>query len=230
MTPVKIIDTGDPEKSIVCVVKTNYQKEISMKNIMLTVILGVVLIMACSPQKQMMVTEESAKMEMPDPVERGRYLTTIMGCHDCHTPKIFGEHGHPTLDSTLFFSGHLSEMPYPDWSPADMQNRNAIALVNPMLTAWAGPWGVSFTQNLTPDDSTGLGEWTEETFIQAIRTGKHQGQPNGRMILPPMPWEMYRWATDEDLKAIWAYLRTVPAIDNAVPTPIPPAGAPQMEE
>ena len=111
-----------------------------------------------------------------------------------------------------------------------MQNRNAIALVNPMLTAWAGPWGVSFTQNLTPDDSTGLGEWTEEAFMQAIRTGKHQGQPNGRMILPPMPWEIIRWATDEDLKAIWAYLRTIPAIENAVPTPIPPAGAPQMEE
>ncbi len=56
-----------------------------------------------------------------------------------------------------------------------------------MMTAWAGSWGVGFIANLTPDTSTGIGEWTEETFIRTLRTGKHHGQPNGRMILPPMP-------------------------------------------
>ena len=186
--------------------------------------------MACfMSQKHADMAEETTMIAMPDPVERGRYLTTIMGCHDCHTPKIFGEHGEPLLDSTSFFSGHPSQMPYPDWNPSDMEQRNALILVGGMMTAWAGPWGVSFTQNLTPDDSTGLGEWTEETFIQALRTGRHQGQPNGRMILPPMPWAFFRYVSDDDLKAIWAYLQSLPAISNSVPLPIPPPDMPHKE-
>ena len=52
-------------------------------------------------------------------------------------------------------------------------------------TAFAGPWGVSFTANLTPDKETGLGKWTEEMFIATMRTGRHQGK--GRPMLPPMP-------------------------------------------
>jgi hypothetical protein len=85
---------------------------------------------------------------------------------------------------------------------------------------------VSFAANLTPDKETGLGEWSEETFIHALRTGKHQGQANGRDILPPMPIQDYKEATDEDLKAIWAYVRSRPAIKNRVPTPIPPGVQP----
>jgi len=95
-----------------------------------------------------------------------------------------------------------------------------------MLTAWAGPWGVSFGINLTPDTSTGMGEWTEEAFIQAIRTGKHQGQPNGRDILPPMPLQNMKLMTDEDLKAMWAYLRTIPPVKNQAPLPVPPGAPP----
>jgi len=81
---------------------------------------------------------------------------------------------------------------------------------------------VSFAANLTPDKTTGIGEWSEATFIQAIRTGKHQGQPNGRDILPPMPWNFIKEATDDDLKAIWAYLRSIPPVKNQVPFPVPP--------
>ena len=91
-----------------------------------------------------------------------------------------------------------------------------------MLTAWAGPWGVSFAANLTPDKETGIAEWSEDAFIRSMRTGKHQGQPNGRDILPPMPWEDIKVATEEDLKAIWAYLRSLPPIKNQVPFPVPP--------
>jgi hypothetical protein len=87
-------------------------------------------------------------------------------------------------------------------------------------TAWAGPWGVSFTANLTPDKETGLGEWTEEMFVATIRTGRHQGK--GRVILPPMPVGQYKKATDEDLKAIFSYLQSIPAMRNKVPTPIEP--------
>ena len=89
-------------------------------------------------------------------------------------------------------------------------------------TAWSGPWGVSFAANLTPDPETGIWrEMTEEQFIQALRTGRHLGQ--GRPILPPMPWPLYGKKTDEDLKAIYAYLQTIPPIRNKVPDPLPPA-------
>jgi hypothetical protein len=159
------------------------------------------------------------------PVERGKYLVTIAACHDCHTPKIEGLDGKPVLDEKRLLSGHPEKAPYPTWTPDDMKQRNALALTNSMLTAWAGPWGVSFAFNLTPDKETGIAEWSEQNFIQALRTGKHQGQPNGRDILPPMPWEVYRLMTDDDLKAVYAYLHTITPVKNQVPLPVPPGGA-----
>lgn len=158
----------------------------------------------------------------PDAVERGKYLVTIMGCHDCHTPKVQGPGGVFQLDTKRLLSGHPADLPYPTWTAADLKDRNALALTTPMLTAWAGPWGVSFGINLTPDKETGIAEWSEDTFIRTMRSGKHQGQPNGRDILPPMPWENFKAATDEDLKAIWEYLRSLPPIKNQVPFPVPP--------
>ena len=95
-----------------------------------------------------------------------------------------------------------------------------IASGSATLTAWAGPWGVSFTANLTPDDETGLGTWTEQNFVDTIRTGKKMGK--GRALLPPMPVEGINNYTDDELKAIFAYLRSLPAIKNPVPEPIPP--------
>jgi len=161
-----------------------------------------------------------------DPVAHGKYLVNFGGCHDCHTPKIMSPGGIPLPDTTRALAGHPENEPYPTWMPTDLQQRNAMALTNPMLTAWAGSWGVSFATNITPDIETGIGEWTEEAFISAMRTGKHQGQPNGRNILPPMPWQSLAQLTDSDLKAIWAYLRTIPAIKNQVPLPVPPTSAP----
>ena len=93
-------------------------------------------------------------------------------------------------------------------------------------TAWAGPWGVSFTMNLTPDQNTGIGIWTEKMFMDALRTGKHMGTSTSRDILPPMPWPSYGKMTDDELKAIFAYLKSIPPIVNRIPDPIPPAGAP----
>jgi hypothetical protein len=96
-------------------------------------------------------------------------------------------------------------------------------IVNNHFTAWAGAWGVSFAANLTPHE-TGLMPWTPDLFIQTLRTGKHLG--TGRAILPPMPWFMYAHMSDEDLRAVFAYLRSLPAINNQVPAPIPPAAPP----
>jgi len=151
---------------------------------------------------------------------RGEYLVKIMGCNDCHTPWAMGANG-PGPDMTRMLSGH----------PQDLKITAAPSLgEGPWVwaatgtnTAFAGPWGVSFTANLTPDPETGLGKWNEETFVRAIRTGKHEGQ--GRPILPPMPWPMYRNATDEDLGAVFAYLQTIPAIKNRVPQPLDPPEA-----
>jgi hypothetical protein len=170
--------------------------------------------------------ETKTDLAEKNPVERGKYLVIVGGCDDCHSPKIQGPGGVPMPDSTRLLSGQPQDMPYPIWAPEDLQQNNTMAMTNQMLTAWAGPWGVSFAMNLTPDKETGLGEWTEETFIQAIRTGKHQGQPNGRDILPPMPWFNFRQMSDSDLKAIWVYLRSLPPIKNQVPTPIPSTSAP----
>jgi mono/diheme cytochrome c family protein len=151
-------------------------------------------------------------------VERGRYLVNAIGCSDCHSPKKMGPHG-PAVDETRLLSGHPegSDLPAaPSLPPGPW-----IAAVSWDLTAWSGPWGTSYPINLTPDDNTGIGSWSQETFVQALRTGRHMGV--SRPILPPMPWESFRNMTDQDLAAIYAYLRTVPPIHNRVPAPEPPA-------
>lgn len=151
-------------------------------------------------------------------VERGRYLTTIGGCHDCHTPWHVTANG-PEPDMSRMLSGHPQQLEMP---PApSLPEGPWLMSVSGTNTAWAGPWGVSFTANLTPDEKTGIGSWTEDEFIATMRTGRHRGR--GRQILPPMPWPNLAQATDEDLAALFAFLRTIPAIENRVPDPLPPA-------
>jgi hypothetical protein len=94
-------------------------------------------------------------------VDRGKYLVTLGGCNDCHTPKVPGLGGAPVLDTRRLLSGHPENVPPPIWTPKDAEQRNVLATTNDMLTAWAGPWGVSFASNLTPDNATGIGEWSE---------------------------------------------------------------------
>ena len=159
------------------------------------------------------------KAEASDAAARGKYLVSIMGCNDCHTPLKMTPKG-PVPDETRFLSGHPQEVKLPA----------APAAKGPWLwqgsatnTAFAGPWGVTYAANLTPDVNTGLGIWTEEMFVKTIRTGKHWGVARG--IQPPMPWFAYRNATDEDLKAVYAYLRTIKPVKNLVPDYEPPSAA-----
>jgi type II secretory pathway pseudopilin PulG len=156
-------------------------------------------------------------------VKRGAYLVTIGGCNDCHTPFKMGPNG-PEPDMSRELSGHPESVVMP---PAPKLPRGpwlwSGAATN---TAFAGPWGVSFARNLTPERLTGIGIWNEETFIRTIRTGRHWGV--SRPILPPMPWFNYAKMTDEDLKSVYAYLRTIKPIKNQVPDAIlapPPAVA-----
>jgi hypothetical protein len=132
----------------------------------------------------------------------------------------------PEPDMDRMLSGHPEgEVISAHYAPA--KGSPWFVATNAGLTAWSGPWGISFTANLTPDTNTGLrsGVWTEEIFIKALRSGKHMAV--GRDILPPMPWQFISQLTDEDLKAVWMYLGTIPAIKNHVPDPIPPAGQPK---
>ena len=153
-------------------------------------------------------------------VERGRYLVAAMVCADCHTPWIVGPNG-PEPDPTRALSGHPADLAVTTAPSAPGAPWEMVATGS--HTAWAGPWGVSFTANLTPDVETGLGGWTEDMFLSAIRTGRHLGR--GRPILPPMPYFAFRNLNDYDLKAIFAYLRTIPAVSNRVPEPLPPTAA-----
>ena len=150
-------------------------------------------------------------------IAHGKYLVTTSGCNDCHTPWHLGPSG-PEPDMSRMLSGHPESFVID--RPATLPAGPWTTAASPTNTAWSGAWGVSFTANLTPDPATGLGKWTEATFVQAIRTGRHLGR--GRQILPPMPIAMYRNFTDEDLSAIFTYLRSIPAIKNRVPEPLPP--------
>lgn len=149
--------------------------------------------------------------------KKGEYLVTVGGCHDCHSPKVFTAQG-PVPDESRLLSGHPSDMPVASYSPDILKD---WVLFNAHNTAVAGPWGVSFAANLTSDD-TGIGLWKEEQFIKAIREGKYKGMDGGRPLLPPMPWPNFAKMTDEDLKAIFAYLKSTKPVRNVVPAPMPP--------
>lgn len=153
----------------------------------------------------------------PEQVARGKYLVTIAGCNDCHTPLTVGPNG-PEPDWSRMLSGHPESLVI---TSPDRPSAPWSTLVAPTLTAWSGEWGVSFTANLTPDPETGLGRWTFRNFKDTIRSGRHLGR--GRPVLPPMPIAMYKHMTDEDLAAVFSYLQTIPAIRNKVPEPLPPA-------
>jgi hypothetical protein len=153
----------------------------------------------------------------PGPVARGAYLVQIMACNDCHTPWKMGKEG-PEPDMTRMLSGHPQSLSMPP--PPRLPEGPWGIVVGLSMTAWSGPWGVSFTRNLTPDPETGIGRWTEQTFVDTLRNGKKLGK--GRPLLPPMPWQMYRNLGDDDLKAIFAYLKSIPAVKNQVPEPLAP--------
>jgi mono/diheme cytochrome c family protein len=198
-----------------------------MKNTILVLITMVLLTAGCTEKGvRLPIVSSGAFVEVSPsgaqtPEQRGAYLVSIMGCHDCHTPWKMGPAG-PEPDMDLALSGHPEQIgPIPATPKLEGPWVWSGAGTN---TAFAGPWGVSYTMNLTPDENTGIGIWTPELFIKTIRTGKHWG--TSRPIAPPMPWTVYRNASDEDLKAIFAYLRTLKPITNHVPDYQPPDAAP----
>jgi mono/diheme cytochrome c family protein len=180
----------------------------------IAVLTTVFLVFCNQPTKVEEVASTNTSSISPDSlVKRGAYLVSIMGCNDCHTPKKMGPHG-PEFDTDRTLSGHPADMPVAKFDTGTAKN---WILFNQILTNYVGPWGISYSANLTPD-STGIGSWTEEQFFKAIREGKYKGLDNTRPLLPPMPWQEYRKASDEDLRAVFAYLKSNKPIRNVVPT------------
>ncbi|MGZ5265915.1 MAG: diheme cytochrome c-553 [Caldimonas sp.] len=168
--------------------------------------------------------DAATKAATPPPliekILRGRYLVDTGGCGDCHTPLKVGKNG-PEPDLHRLLSGHPQALAMP---PAPKLPAGPWQVVTSATnTAWAGPWGVSFTANLTPDGETGLGRWSLAQFVATIRTGRHLGV--GRPVLPPMPIPAYKNFSDADLEAIFSYLQSIPAVRNRVPEPVPPEAA-----
>lgn len=192
----------------------NTRFKLILTAIFLTAVTGMFIPACTAPEKP------AAGMSHEEMVERGKYLVTICGCNDCHSPKMMTAEG-PVPDPARLLSGHpenekLAKLDTTEISPGKWN------LGSSGLTAWAGGWGISFAANLTPDSLTGTGAWTEETFIKILRSGKFMGVDAGRPIMPPMPWQMIGQMTDDDLKSVFAYLKSLSPVKNAVHGYIPP--------
>jgi len=174
------------------------------------------LLVKCNDPKSGAATQPASKENyggFESKVKWGEHLVTVSACHDCHSPKKgFG------LDSAHLLAGYIGT-PVADVSRKDVQSKGWAVTTD--LTSWVGPWGVAYTANLT-SDSTGIGKWNEERFMYAIRYGKYNGLASGRDLNPVMPWTMYKNMTDDELKAIFAYLKSTRPVNNAVPPPVPP--------
>jgi mono/diheme cytochrome c family protein len=149
-------------------------------------------------------------------IAEGKRLVNVLGCNDCHSPKKMTDLG-PVPDESLLLSG----FPATNAIYTSIEAPMGWLLFSLDGTCAVGPWGTSFASNLTPD-ATGIGSWTLAQFSTAMRKGKFKGMENGRTLLPPMPWIGYQELNDEEISAIFSYLKSIPPIENSVPAPIPP--------
>ncbi len=181
---------------------------------LLTVVTAIAIAACTNSSTEKKSSPEAIQTER---IKRGEYLVNSIGCDDCHSPKIMGPNGFEIIPETRL-SGYPSSRPIEHADTNVVKNR--WMMLGADLTSAVGPWGMSFAANLT-SDATGIGNWTEENFMRAIREGKYKGLPNSRPLLPPMPWFVYKNLTDEDLKSIFAYLKSTKPVKNQVPAPIP---------
>lgn len=181
---------------------------------------AVFLLVRCeSPKSETLVAGSTTYNGFDSQVEWGKHIVTVSGCHDCHSPKKMTPQGME-IDSSRMLSGHPADGPLPVVNRKEVQDKGLMVTTD--LTTWVGPWGTSYTANITSDE-TGIGNWTESQFIMALREGKYKGLPGSRMLLPPMPWQMFRNFTDDEIKALFAYLKATVPVKNVVPPPLPPA-------
>ena len=191
-----------------------------MKNVirffLVLLVITVFFLTKCTNQKPS--AQEVNELTSEQLVQRGEYLVTIMGCHDCHSPKNVGPQTFELIPE-LMLSGYSNNHPQPEAEVRLISK--GMSIFNPDLTASAGPWGISYAANLT-SDQTGIGNWTEENFKRALKQGLYKGIEGSRTLLPPMPWLNFQNITDEDVNAIFAFLKSTPPVSNVVPFPIEP--------
>lgn len=171
----------------------------------------VALAVSCGPKEQPQTAATPAEPTQAELLAEGENLVNVLDCHGCHSPKVMTEQG-PAPDPSKLLSGH----PAGEALPPVPQDANGWVLMSMGLTATVGPWGTTYSANITPHE-TGIGNWTEAQFVKAIREGKYKGMDGSRPLLPPMPWQAYSKLSDRQLKAIYTYLMSLPAVDNLVP-------------
>lgn len=181
------------------------------------ILLSTAGIISCADGSSKDHTDDKSLKFTTEQVEHGGYLVTVSGCDDCHSPKNFGPRG-PEIDSTRRLSGRIAGAPLP---PVDTAALKSWALFAHDLTAAVGPWGVSFSANIT-SDPTGIGNWSFDQFKLAMQKGKYKGLENGRDLLPPMPWPNFSKFKEDDLRDIFAFLKSTKPVSNVVPAAIPP--------
>lgn len=184
-----------------------------MKPYYLLPLLILVVIIGCQNHKSEKKFDRKTEL-----ITEGKRLVNVLGCNDCHSPKKLTKLG-PIPDENLLLSGYRINHNYPN-------NDTIISPTGWILfkldgTSAIGPWGTSYAPNLTPHE-TGIGNWTLEQFTTAMREGKYKGLKNGRTLLPPMPWIGYKDLKDNEVKAIFEYLKSIKPIKNIIPPPLPP--------
>ena len=178
----------------------------------------IILVAACGEKKPTTEVVDEIPMGKTDIVAHGEYLVNILGCTDCHTPKKMTEQG-PVPDMDKYLMGFDASRPLPP-IPKSVP-LGPWVLFSGELTSAVGPWGTSYSANLTPHE-TGIGTWTLGQFKKALREAKYKGLDNSRPIMPPMP-QHYSYLTDEDVEAVFEYLKTIQPIENRVPAYEPPS-------
>lgn len=178
---------------------------------------GIAVLFQCTEKKP--VEAVAPPQDEAAIIKKGEYLVGILGCQDCHSPKRMGAQG-PEVIPELHLSGYPADRPVGKMVPEALQN--GWLLFGMDATSAVGPWGVSFAANITSDES-GIGSWTFEQFKKALTQGKYKGLDGGRMLLPPMPWPNYVAMKQEDMEAVFQYLKSTKPVRNVVPAPIPPA-------
>lgn len=176
------------------------------------------LLGACQNNKSKELVSADIPVKVESSIEKGKYLVEIMDCASCHSPKVFSPNG-PVPDPSRLFGGYDGSQPFPELSDSEKEIAKKWVLFYPDLTAAVGPWGVSFAGNISSSD-TGIGTWSLAQFKKALTEGKFKGIENSRTLLPPMPWQAYKALIDDDIKAIYDYLKSTEPVDNIVPPPM----------
>jgi len=155
----------------------------------------------------------------PERLEIGEAIVEGWNCSFCHTPQIKGPDGKPMPDPKRLMSGHPADDQIPEVPDMVISSSEWMEFLDNLdSTVWATDNLLIFSANLTPDDETGIGTWTEVEFVETIRQGRHRGIE--RRINYPMPWRELSEVSDEELLSVYEYLMSLEPVNNKVPPSI----------